>query len=184
VTPVPCPGCGRPVEDEEIACSMCGRAHASTAAGAVPPGWQTADATEEPAIRRVVRMGIDEERPGAADDGTAGADDVDPFRVPATPAPAASGGGGFDVASGSGAETPPYGPGIMAGGKGWRVRLSASQAALDAVEASRATEAVAIPVANPQAPAWVYPLLITGILGTSLAALVLVAFHLLHSLRS
>jgi hypothetical protein len=168
-----CHGCGRRASSEEVHCAACGR---PLVEGDVTPplGWMTADELgDEPLVRP---------EPAPPQTAELSAEETAALFVPA----AARGRDAGEVAADpalhevrDGDEPALAATSSIPGGHGWRVRVSAANAAR--VAAAGESDAVLAGSRGPRRlPGWVYAALVIAILSTSAAAVVLIVIHVMH----
>lgn len=171
-----CEGCGRRASSGEDTCAACGRSLGAPG-GSTPAGWGTTELdVNEPLVRPMA--------PALPTDDVH-TDDVSQLfrpassrRAPGSLEPGAAPGGTLEpepVANGAGPRLAD-----LPGGAGWRVRVSAAQAALAEADERSAAAAGPKPPLHARLPRWVYPMLIVAILATSAAAALLIALHVAH----
>ena len=170
-----CQGCGRRASSEEIYCAACGRPLVE-GDEAPPPGWLTAEAGHEPVVRPettaapVVDLSVEEE---AALFVPAGARRADADQSVAQPGSELGPEQAVDPA-GTATEV------SLPGGQGWRVRVTAANAARAQTGAAASQQDVATR-GRRRFPRWVLPVLVIAILSTSGAAALLIVIHVMHS---
>lgn len=170
-----CQGCGRRASSEEIHCAACGRPLVE-GDEAPPPGWMTAEVEPEPVVRpltpqqTVADLSVEEEAALFIPTGTRRADAEQ--SAPATPPE-------FGVeATGERDETATS---SLPGGHGWRVRVTAANAAHAQRDAAAGESVVRKPRGPRRFPRWIFPALVVAILSTSGAAALLIVMHVMHS---